>query len=226
MITKGTRIQGFTLHRVPTPFSTWPADFRAQLEATLSQSLYAAFTVQGCSCLLEVGEFPHFKADTCQFHTWLRQALCQIHQLLKLLSKEPPEIEGGWAINWYTNYIEHPASISSVALTEQLQALLLQLPVIVVQHVLPVLPFAQQMECVCRMAFWGCVPLMQRFCVARPPTWTSYTRAYFRGHWRNALYRQLSPQDGFHWHMLEAYNAPVARLVDHYRFHRLLCSMG
>jgi hypothetical protein len=193
-------------------------------EGRLRESIGAAFTVHGRCLLHDVGGFPYFKAAHCRFLTWLQYALGQLHRLLWLL-QHCDDDSNCWAVRWHALFRGEDVDAAEL-LVAQLQNLLLHIPGLVVDRLLPTMDFVQQMECLCRMAFLGCVPLMRHPRAYRPRRGSSYTHAYFMGVWRAPLYRALAPSDGFEWQLLLAYDRPVAQLQDHYRFYKLVCSMS
>jgi len=195
-------------------------------EGKLRETIAAAFTVGGRCLLHDVGSFPSFNPARCRFLTWLQYALGQLHRLLGLLLEEKRSNadQDCWAVRWHTLF--RTLNMEAAQLVAQLQDLLLHIPALVVDRLLPSMHFVEQMECVCRVAFLGCVPLMRHPHAHRPRRGSSYTHAYFVGVWRAPLYRALGPSDGFSWRLLLAYDRPVAHLQDHYRFYKLVRSMS
>ena len=232
--------------QVPTPFHLPMREQRAceqALERDLQLSMRQAFTIGDSMCLMDI--MPpacDAFANGMDFLDWAQKMLGTLHCLLACLlnlkgsdsQQKQPSPESSAARGWYAQFARlHNAPKHSAQLRVQIQHFILHFPALVGDHVslFPNLCFEDKQELMCSLAFSACKillrpfwsPQMVRQCTDLSPK----AMARFHASWQQPLYRKVASkatEGSFAVRVLDAYQQPIARLMDHYHFYELLLS--
>jgi hypothetical protein len=146
--------------------------------------------------------------------------------------EEPAEIRA--AKLWYSQFVKlQNAEAYRTRLRVQIERYILCFPGLVVDHVslFPNLCFEDKLELVCSLCFSACKIFLRPFwnphAVPTCPDATPSAMARFHASWQQPLYRKVlskAEEGSFSVRILDAYQKPVARLMDHYNYYELLLS--
>lgn len=133
---------------------------------------------------------------------------------------------------WYTQFARlDKAEEYTQQMRVQIQTYILQFPGFVSDHVshFPHLSFEDKLELMCSLCFSACkiflATLWNPKAVPQCPSMDPMTMARFHATWQQPLYKKLLTkvdENSFCIRMMDAYQKPIARLMDHYQYFLLL----
>ena len=135
---------------------------------------------------------------------------------------------------WYSHFMKLPdAEEYRTQLRVQIERYILCFPMLVADHVslFPNLCFEDKLELMCSLCFSACKIFLRPFwnphAVPQCPDLTPSAMVRFHASWQQPLYRKVlsRAEDGsFSVRILDSYQKPIARLMDHYNYYELLLS--
>lgn len=203
-------------------------------------------------CLLDLIPAPSCNfTKGMDFLEWAQKTLRTLHfllgRLLRLSScgggkqtlgvaaeQEEELMESRASRIWYAQYMKlSHAEAYRTPLRVQIEHYILYFPTLVGDHVscFPNLCFEDKLELMCSLNFSACKIFLSPFwnpkAVPECPDLTPKAMVRFHASWQQPLYRKvMSKADvgSFSIRILDAYQKPIARLMDHYHYYELLLS--